>query len=103
MLFRSCVFAVKLGSYLQCITKWNPIEHRLFSQVSKAMTGANMIDLQEMSTRIAGTKTKTGLQVVVDINENVYLKGQKYSANYKQNMTIQFDAFLPKWNYVATA
>lgn len=94
---------IRIAHYPPYCSKWNPIEHRLFSQVSKAMTGANMMDLEEMATRIARTKTKTGLQVVVEINENVYIKGQKYHIDYKQNMAIQFDDFLPKWNYVATS
>ena len=57
----------------------------------------------DAKNRILRTKTTTGLTVVVDINEKVYLKGRKYQANYKDNMGIVFDAFLPKWNYLAKA
>jgi len=94
---------IRIAHYPPYCSKWNPIEHRLFSQVSKAMGGSKLIDLEDMSKRIQRTKTKTGLKVIVDINEKVYAKGRKYSTEYKKNMAIEFDEFLPKWNYVAKA
>ncbi|CAA6804062.1 MAG: Unknown protein, partial [uncultured Thiotrichaceae bacterium] len=46
-------------------------------------------------------KTTTGLNVVVRIIDKVYETGRKYSARFKETMTIQFDDYLPKWNYTA--
>lgn len=94
---------IRIAHYPPYCSKWNPIEHRLFSHVTKAMKGANMVDIDDAKNRILRTKTTTGLTVVVDINEKVYLKGRKYQANYKDNMGILFDDFLPKWNYLAKA
>jgi hypothetical protein len=45
--------------------------------------------------------TSTGLNVVVRIIDKVFETGRKYAANFKETMTIQFDDFLPKWNYTA--
>jgi len=92
---------IRIAHYPPYCSKWNPIEHRLFSQVSKAMVGAKLMNLEDMAKRIERTKTKTGLKVVVEINDKVYTKGRKYSQGYKENMTIEFDSFLPRWNYVA--
>jgi len=94
---------IRIAHYPPYCSKWNPIEHRLFSQMSKAMAGSKLMDLEDMEKRIKRTKTKTGLKVIVDINENVYTKGRKYSLGYKENMTIEFDTYLPRWNYTAKA
>jgi len=94
---------IRIAHYPPYCSKWNPIEHRLFSQMSKAMVGSKLMDLNDMEQRIKRTKTKTGLKVIVDINEKVYTKGRKYSLGYKENMKIEFDSYLPRWNYMAKA
>jgi hypothetical protein len=45
--------------------------------------------------------TTTGLNVVVRIIDKVFETGRKYAADFKKTMTIQFDDYLPKWNYTA--
>ena len=47
------------------------------------------------------TETTKGLNVVVKIIDKVFETGRKYATDFKQNMTIQFDELLPKWNYTA--
>ncbi len=47
------------------------------------------------------TKTRTGLQVTVDILDKTYELGRKCAKEFKKNMKIDFDSFLPKWNYRA--
>ena len=47
------------------------------------------------------TKTKAGLSVMVDIIDKVYHTGRKVAADFKENMRIVFDDYLPKWNYTA--
>ena len=42
-----------------------------------------------------------GLNVVVRIINKVFKTGRKYAKDFKQNMTILFDEFLPQWNYKA--
>ena len=39
------------------------------------------------------------LKVIVRIIDKVFEKGRQYAADFKQNMAIQFDELLPKWNY----
>jgi hypothetical protein len=50
---------------------------------------------------MAKTETTTGLKVAVRIINNVFETGRKYAQAFKENMAIQFDDFLPKWNYTA--
>jgi hypothetical protein len=45
------------------------------------------------------TRTSKGLRVTVNIIDKVYETGRKAAADFKENMTIKFDKFLPKWNY----
>ena len=53
-------------------SKFNPIEHRLFSQISRSWSGAPLLSVENAAERAAGTTTKTGLTVYVDINNKTY-------------------------------
>ena len=46
-------------------------------------------------------KTKTGLKVIVNIIAKEYQTGRTVSDDFKQNMSIIFDDYLPNWNYQA--
>ena len=46
------------------------------------------------------TKTNKGLRVTVNVINKLYQTGRKASSEFKENMSIKFDQFLPKWNYV---
>ena len=56
-------------------SKWNKVEHRLFSYISKNWAGKPLIDIQTVVSLIASTSTKTGLKVVRQPDNNVYLRG----------------------------
>ncbi len=56
-------------------------------------------DYEIIKARAEQTTTQTGLKVVAWINEKLYQSGRKYSADFKETMTIAFDELLPKWNY----
>ena len=62
-------------------SKWNLIEHRLFSQVHKFMKGVILSDYQTVQKIIGQTATKIGLTVVVRRNLGVYLRGIKIDKN----------------------
>jgi hypothetical protein len=47
------------------------------------------------------TRTSKGLRVTVNVIDKVYRTGRKVTAGFRENMTINFDEFLPKWNYTA--
>lgn len=53
-------------------SKFNPIEHRLFSQINRSLSGAPLLPLKDAADRVSLTTTKTGLTVHVHINTDNY-------------------------------
>ena len=93
--------AIRLAHYLPYCSKYNPIEHRMFPHVTRACQGVPLETLEIAQYYMAKASTLSGLNVVVRIIDKVFETGRKYAANFKETMTIQFDDFLPKWNYTA--
>ena len=80
-------------------SKWNPIEHRLFSQVHKSMEGVIFSDYQTVKTLIEQTSTKTGLTVVVRLNLKEYKTGIKIDKKEVDEKKIAFHPVIPNLNY----
>ena len=92
---------IRIAHYPPYCSKWNPIEHKLFPHVSKAIRGANITSLKKLGEHIKRTKTKSGLKVVVKMSKKRYNTGRKVQTGFKEDMPIKFDKYLPQWNYVA--
>jgi hypothetical protein len=90
---------VMVCHYPPYCSKWNPIEHRLFSQVHKAMEGVVFTDYLTVQTLIGQTSTKTGLSVVVRLNLKEYLKGEKINKTSIDQKRILYHSTLPELNY----
>src|SRR5205814_3758600 len=60
-------------------SKWNPIERRLFSQISINWAGKPLRTIETMLAYIRGTSTSTGLTVKAFLQEGIYETGQKVS------------------------
>jgi len=80
-------------------SKWNKIEHRLFSFISRNWRGQPLLDRATVVNLIAHTKTKTGLTVRATMDENVYVTGVKVSDAEFAAIKITTDAFHGEWNY----
>ena len=80
-------------------SKWNPIEHRLFSHVHRAMEGCVLTDYETVQNIIKQTSTKTGLTVVVRLNVKEYPKGIKISKNDIDYSKIKCHPDIPELNY----
>ena len=80
-------------------SKWNPIEHRLFSQVHKAMQGIVLSDYATVQKLIRQTSTKTGLSVVVRLNLKQYETGVKIDKAEINENKIARHPQLPELNY----
>jgi transposase len=80
-------------------SKWNPIEYRLFSQISKNWEGKPLRTLSVMLGYIRGTTTKTGLTVKAYLDEGIYRKGQKVTREESENLNLERHETLPDWNY----
>ena len=80
-------------------SKWNPIEHRLFSQVHKAMEGVVFSDYITVQKLIEQTSTKTGLTVVVRLNLKNYNIGIKVNKTDIDEKRIAYHPVIPELNY----
>ena len=92
---------IRIAHYPPYTSKYNPIEHRLFPHVTKACQGVIFKTVELVNDLIAKTKTSTGLRVVTNILNKTFETGRKVARDFKENMRIQFDEYLPQWNYVA--
>jgi Rhodopirellula transposase DDE domain len=80
-------------------SKWNKIEHRLFSHITQTWRGRPLTDRLAVVELIAATTTKTGLKVESALDTRIYEKGIKVSKAEMKTLDIQGDAFHPEWNY----
>ena len=80
-------------------SKWNPIEHRLFSHISKNWAGEPLLTLETMLNFIRTTKTKTGLRVRATLMKGAYPKGIKPTSAQMTQVNLLPHDILPQWNY----
>ena len=80
-------------------SKWNKIEHRLFSFISKNWRGQPLISLEVIVSLIAATTTKKGLKVHASIDDSTYPLGAKVSDSAMKEINLQRDPFHGEWNY----
>jgi len=93
---------VRIAHYPAYCSKYNPIEHRLFPHVTKALSGVVLDSVQTVKELIEKrAKTKHGLKTCVNIVDKIYETGKKASELFMKNMPIIFDQLLPRWNYKA--
>lgn len=92
---------IRIAHYPPYCSKYNPIEHRLFPHVTRACQGVIFTSTELVKELMEKTHTETGLKAFVHIIDKVYLTGRKVADDFKENMRILFDDFLPQWNYRA--
>jgi hypothetical protein len=92
---------IRIAHYPPYTSKYNPIEHRLFPHVTRACQGVVFKNIEIVKELMEKAKTKTGLKVIVNIIDKEYQTGRTVSNDFKQNMSIIFDDYLPDWNYQA--
>lgn len=80
-------------------SKWNRIEHRLFSFISMNWKGQALVSYATVVNLIAGTQTRSGLQVKAILDKRTYKKGQKISSEQLEQLNLQGHSFHPDWNY----
>ena len=80
-------------------SKWNPVEHRLFSQISLNWAGKPLRSLETMLNSIRGTTTSTGLTVRAALLEGASEKGQKVSDAQMKQLNIEHHSVCGHCNY----
>jgi hypothetical protein len=90
---------VTVCHYPSGCSKWNPIEYRLFSQISKNWEGRPLRTLSIMLGYIRGTTTTTGLTVKACLDEGIYRKGQQVTREDMATLNLRLHDTCPEWNY----
>jgi len=80
-------------------SKWNKIEHRLFSFITQNWRGKPLVTHQVIVSLIAATTTKTGLRVRSQIDDRVYAKGRRISDKQLAQVDLEPNVFHGEWNY----
>lgn len=80
-------------------SKWNKIEHRLFSYISKNWRGKPLVSYQVIVSYIAGTNTTKGLKVACEIDDKEYETGIEISDEQFASLNLYPNVFHGEWNY----
>lgn len=80
-------------------SKWNKIEHRMFSYISMNWRARPLINLEVIVNLIAGTTTSKGLIIKSKIDQTIYEKGIKISDEQLSKINLKKNDFHGEWNY----
>jgi hypothetical protein len=80
-------------------SKWNPIEHRLFSEISKNWAGEPLDSYQKILRFIRSTRTASGLAITAHLDRRHYPTGVEPTPDQLEAVRLQPGDILPQWNY----
>ena len=80
-------------------SKWNKIEHRMFSYISMNWRGKPLISHEVIVNLIAATTTRKGLKIEAEIDRNIYTKGIHVPEEELEKLHIERASFHGEWNY----
>lgn len=83
-------------------SKWNKIEHRLFSQITLNWRGRPLTSHQVIVDLIGATRTATGLTVRAELDTGTYPTGVRYTKKQVDALPITGHDFHSEWNYTVT-
>jgi hypothetical protein len=98
-LANSFALKVTVAHYPTGASKWNPIEHRLFSEVSLNWAAEPLDSYQKILNYARNTKTQTGLEVTAYLDRRHYLCGLKPTLQQLSSLRLHPHDTLPEWNY----
>lgn len=91
--------AVTVCHYPAGASKWNPVEHRLFSEISKHWAGQPLSDYPTIVRLIGSTRTQTGLAVGCTLDTHYYPTKIKIAPSQINQLRLERHPFLPELNY----
>ncbi len=94
-----CGLTVTVAHYPTGASKWNPIEHRMFSEISKNWAGVPLESFDIITSFAENTQTKTGLRINACRDQRNYEKGIKVPDDAFCQISIARNSVLGKWNY----
>ena len=90
---------VTVSHYPPGTSKWNKIEHMVFSFITQNWRGTPLTSVEVIVNLIAHTTNSKGLRVVAELSRSNYATGVKVSNEQMKALYISGDAFHPEWNY----
>jgi len=90
---------IRVSHFPPGTSKWNKIEHRLFSYISLNWRGQPLVSHEVIVNLIAATTTRKGLKVRAQLDTNQYPKGIKVSDDEFASIRLARDDFHGEWNY----
>jgi len=90
---------IRVSHFPPGTSKWNKIEHRLFSYISLNWRGKPLVSHEVIVNLIAATTTRKGLKVRAELDQNPYPKGIKVSDEEFASIRLARDNFHGEWNY----
>jgi hypothetical protein len=91
--------AISVSHFPPGTSKWNKIEHRLFSFITQNWRGKPLVSHEVIVNLIAATTNKGGLRVATQLDTNLYPKGIKVSKGALAQINLTPDEFHGDWNY----
>jgi len=91
---------IRMAHYPPYTSKWNPIEHRVFPHITRAMAGVILVSVELVKKLIKQTTTSTGLKVFARVTKKIYTIGKKVVSDFYEWANIKADKKLGQWNYV---
>jgi Rhodopirellula transposase DDE domain len=91
--------SVTVCHYPTGCSKWNPIEHRLFSHISLNWAGVPLRDWQTLLAYVRGTTTTSGLRVAAHLLNGMFETGQRVTKAVMKQLRLRHHEVCPRWNY----
>jgi hypothetical protein len=97
VLVNELAMEIPIPHYPPYTSKYNPIGHRFSPHISPLCQGLIFETVQTLEDLMATATTQTGLKLLTTILYNTYQTGRKVAVNFKSNLKIVFDEFLPHY------
>ena len=91
---------IKVCHFPPGTSKWNKIEHRLFSFIARNWRGQPLVSRQAVVSLIGATTSTAGLKVYAQLDENAYKRGVRISNSALAAVNLHPDDFHGEWNYL---
>jgi len=95
--------SVTVCHYPPGTSKWNKIEHQMFSFISINWQGKPLVDYETVVNLIGGTHTQSGLRIKATLDTKEYEKGVEFTEEQMATINIRRHRTHPDWNYTITA
>lgn len=92
-------FEITVLHFPPATSKWNKIEHRMFSFISMNWKGEPLTDYEVIINFIKNTTTEKGLKIYARLDKKKYKKGKKFSNDEMNKIKIDYHELFPLWNY----